>query len=65
MATETLDDCDGTDSCYEQDTFGDVTEEDIQESLDDGPCIGDCTDMDNDGRTWDDVDADGDGRFEP
>ena len=57
--------CDGTDSCYEQDTSSDVTEEDIQASLDDGPCYGDCTDMDNDGRTWDDVDADGDGRYEP
>ena len=63
--TTTLDDCDGTDSCYEQDTSNDFTEEDIQASLDDGPCYGDCTDMDNDGRTWDDVDADGDGRFEP
>lgn len=27
-------------------------------------CVGDCTDMDNDGRTWDDVDADGDGLYE-
>jgi hypothetical protein len=65
MTTTTLDDCDGTDSCYEQDTVGDATEEDIQDYHDDGPCYGDCTDMDNDGRTWDDVDADGDGRYEP
>jgi uncharacterized protein YjbI with pentapeptide repeats len=28
------------------------------------PCYGDCNDMDNDGRTWDDYDADGDGRYE-
>ena len=27
-------------------------------------CVADCTDMDNDGRTWDDVDADGDGVYE-
>ena len=27
-------------------------------------CEGDCSDMDNDGRTWNDVDADGDGRYE-
>lgn len=30
----------------------------------DEPCAGDCTDMDNDGRTNDDVDADGDGLYE-
>lgn len=29
------------------------------------PCVGDCTDMDGDGRTWNDIDADGDGRYEP
>ncbi len=58
-------DCDGTDSCYEQDTSNDVTEEDMQDYYDDGPCIGDCNDMDNDGRTWDDYDADGDGLYEP
>lgn len=28
------------------------------------PCVGDCTDMDHDGRTSDDVDADGDGLYE-
>lgn len=28
------------------------------------PCIGDCTDMDHDGRTSNDIDADGDGRYE-
>ena len=27
-------------------------------------CDGDCYDMDNDGRTWNDVDADGDGLYE-
>ena len=27
-------------------------------------CEGDCYDMDNDGRTWNDVDADGDGLYE-
>lgn len=27
-------------------------------------CVGDCTDMDGDGRTWDDVDADNDGLYE-
>lgn len=27
-------------------------------------CVGDCNDMDNDGRTWDDVDADHDGLYE-
>ena len=27
-------------------------------------CVGDCNDMDNDGRTWDDIDGDGDGRYE-
>jgi hypothetical protein len=27
-------------------------------------CIGDCNDMDNDGRTWNDVDRDGDGLYE-
>jgi hypothetical protein len=63
-----LDDCDGSDSCYpgynEQDTYGDVTEEDIQDYYDDGPCYGDCYDMDNDGYTWDDYDADGDGLYE-
>jgi hypothetical protein len=32
--------------------------------FDDGPCIGDCNDMDGDGRTWDDFDADGDGLYE-
>ena len=32
--------------------------------FDDGPCYGDCNDMDNDGRTWDDYEADGDGRYE-
>lgn len=33
---------------------------------DEGPnwCDGDCNDMDNDGRTWDDVDADRDGCYE-
>ena len=29
-----------------------------------GSCVGDCTDMDGDGRTWDDIDADGDGFYE-
>lgn len=29
-----------------------------------GMCIGDCNDEDGDGRTWDDVDADNDGRYE-
>lgn len=28
------------------------------------PCYGDCYDMDSDGRTWDDYDADGDGLYE-
>ena len=28
------------------------------------PCDGDCNDMDNDGYTWDDYDADGDGLYE-
>jgi hypothetical protein len=28
------------------------------------PCYGDCYDMDFDGRTWDDYDADGDGLYE-
>lgn len=28
------------------------------------PCVGDCTDMDGDGRTWNDIDADGDGFYE-
>ena len=32
--------------------------------FDDEPCYGDCNDMDNDGRTWDDYDGDGDGRYE-
>lgn len=27
-------------------------------------CVGDCNDMDNDGRTWNDVDADNDGIYE-
>jgi uncharacterized protein YjbI with pentapeptide repeats len=31
---------------------------------DDGPCIGDCNDMDGDGRTSDDIDRDGDGLYE-
>jgi hypothetical protein len=41
-----------------------------QEYYDDGnqenydECIGDCNDMDNDGRTWDDYDGDGDGLYE-
>ena len=30
----------------------------------DDRCIGDCNDMDGDGRTWNDVDADGDGLYE-
>lgn len=29
-----------------------------------GSCVGDCTDSDDDGRTYDDVDADGDGLYE-
>ena len=29
-----------------------------------GYCEGDCNDMDNDGRTWNDVDSDGDGIYE-
>lgn len=28
------------------------------------PCSGDCYDMDNDGRTYNDIDGDGDGRYE-
>jgi hypothetical protein len=31
---------------------------------DTGSCVGDCTDMDGDGRTWNDIDADGDGFYE-
>ena len=30
----------------------------------DPPCIGDCNDMDGDGRTWNDIDGDGDGLYE-
>jgi hypothetical protein len=40
---------------------------DDSSNLDDypaGDCVGDCNDMDGDGRTWDDVDADGDGNYE-
>lgn len=43
-------------------------EEDKEELIDPGSgrdrCIGDCNDMDNDGRTWNDVDRDGDGLYE-
>jgi hypothetical protein len=38
------------------------TNEDFGNS--DTSCIGDCTDMDNDGLTWNDYDADGDGLYE-
>ena len=46
---------------YEND-FGDYYEDDYG-GFDDY-CEGDCYDMDNDGRTWNDVDADGDGLYE-
>ena len=45
---------------YEPDD--DSVEDDYVEDYE--TCIGDCNDMDNDGRTWDDIDGDGDGRYE-
>ena len=44
------------------DDYWDSVYEDIYDSPND--CYGDCFDMDNDGRTWNDVDADQDGLYE-
>ena len=55
-----LDDYDGGSEGYDDpiqdddDSYGDY----------DSQCVGDCNDMDNDGRTWNDVDADNDGIYE-
>ncbi len=51
-----------------QDDYGDY-QDDYQDDYGDyggfdDYCEGDCYDMDNDGRTWNDVDADGDGLYE-
>jgi hypothetical protein len=52
------------------DDYGDVYDDDYGDVYDDDygddyeSCVGDCNDMDNDGRTWDDIDGDGDGRYE-
>ena len=55
-------DCGGGPYGEERENYGD----DYWPDPDDGSnyCDGDCNDMDNDGRTWDDVDRDGDGLYE-
>jgi len=52
------------DSDYVDDQFTDPYAEDFDDSYEDNRCIGDCNDMDGDGRTWNDVDRDGDGVYE-
>lgn len=63
--------CNGGDECgfmgYSYEGRGVGSEGDspwYQSEPDYDTCIGDCFDMDNDGRTYDDVDGDGDGRYE-
>ena len=47
-----------------QDDYGDYQDDYGDYGGFDDYCEGDCYDMDNDGRTWNDVDADGDGLYE-
>ena len=48
---------------YYDDEYEEFYDDGDEEYYDD-PCYGDCNDMDNDGRTWDDYDGDGDGLYE-
>jgi uncharacterized protein YjbI with pentapeptide repeats len=50
-------------SYSDEDGYGNSTDYGDDSSPDDY-CRNDCNDMDNDGRTWDDYDADGDGLYE-
>lgn len=65
------DTCNGGDECgymgYSYGSPGSASEDDSGWYWDEpyvDSCIGDCYDMDNDGRTWNDIDRDGDGRYE-